>query len=255
MSSRSAWSVAGAAMTGSGLPGWVPSRSASHSWNDGWVHADRSPVGSALRTSSAGTSAAATRWAVKSTMASAGPPGDGMTSTKPSGGGWSPCAAASSITASGCSVTSGRLDLQQLVGGGVRIELSCRDLRHQSVETLAVAPLVGAYPQPLVHDRSQLLAQALVAPALEPAVGLEVRTMVEHGTPQVFYAPAVGRDGLDDRREPVPIPPPLQHPLQGAARVGGAGAGGLVCDEHAGRLQQARPVGLHPAAPPGGHAP
>ena len=32
-------------MTRSRLPGLVPSRSASHSWNDGWVHADRSPVG------------------------------------------------------------------------------------------------------------------------------------------------------------------------------------------------------------------
>src|SRR5438105_931455 len=173
-------------------------------------------------------------------MASAGPPGDGMTSTKPSGGGWSPCAAASSITARGCSVTSGRLDLQQLVGGGVRIELSCRDLRHKSVETLAVAPLLGACPQSLVHDRSQLLAQALVAPPLEPAVGLEVRTMVEHGTPQVFYAPAVGRDGLDDRRAPVPIPRQLEHHLQVADCVGGAVAVGLVDDELVGERRLAR---------------
>ena len=165
-------------MTRSRLPGLVPSRSASHSWNDGWVHADRSPVGSAFRTSSAGTSAATTRWAVKSTMASAGPPGDGMTSTKPSGGGWSPCAAACSITARGCSVTLGRLGLQQLVGGGVRVELSCRDLRHQSIEPLAAAPLLGARPEPLVHDGPQLLAQARVAPALEPAVGLERRATV-----------------------------------------------------------------------------
>src|SRR5256885_7345168 len=230
-------------MTRSRLPGLVPSRSASHSWNDGWVHADRSPVGSAFRTSSAGTSAATTRWAVKSTMASAGPPGDGITSTRPSGGGWSPCAAASSITARGCSVTSGRLDLQQLVGGGVRIELSCRDLRHQSVETLAVAPLVGACPQPLVHDRSQLLAQALVAPTLEPAVGLEVRTMVEHGTPQVVHAPAVGRDGLDDRRAPVAIPRQPEHPLQVAACFGGAGAGAFVVAQRLRGLNQRRPVG------------
>src|SRR5947208_11202105 len=155
-------------------------------------------------------------------MASAGPPGDGMTSTKPSGGGWSPCAAASNITARGCSVTSGRLDLQQLVGGGVRVELSCRDLRHQPVETLAVAPLFGACPESLVHDRPQLVAQALVAPALEPAVGLEVRAMVEHGTPQVVDAPAVGRDGLDDRRAPVPILRKLEHHLQVTDGVGGA---------------------------------
>src|SRR5204863_435768 len=172
-------------MTRSRLPGLVPSRSASHSWNDGWVHADRSPVGSAFRTSSAGTSAATTRWAVKSTMASAGPPGDGMTSTKPSGGGWSPCAAACSITARGCSVTLGRLGLQQLVGGGVGVELSCRDLRHQSIEPLAAAPLLGVRPEPLVHDGPQLLAQARVAPTLEPAVGLEGSAMVEHRTPQV----------------------------------------------------------------------
>src|SRR5437763_7091634 len=224
-------------MTRSRLPGLVPSRSASHSWNDGWVHADRSPVGRALRTSSAGTSAATTRWAVKSTMASAGPPGDGMTSTKPSGGGWSPCAAACSITARGCSVTSGRLDLQQLVGGGVRIELSCRDLCHQPVETLAVAPLFGARPQSLVHDRPQLLAQAFVAPALEQAVGLEVRAMVEHVTPQVVDAPVVGRDGLHDRRAPVPVTGQLEDHLQVAHGVGGAVAVGLVDDEHVGDLQ------------------
>src|SRR5512132_3290474 len=99
-------------------------------------------------------------------MASAGPPGDGITSTKPSGGGWSPCAAAYSITARGCSVTLGRLDLQQLVGGGVRVELACRDFLHQLVETLATAPLLGAGPEPFVHDRPELVAQARVAAAL-----------------------------------------------------------------------------------------
>src|SRR5436190_9113121 len=240
-------------MTRSRLPGLVPSRSASHSWNDGWVHADRSPVGSALSTSSAGTSAATTRWAVKSTIASAGPPGDGITSTKPSGGGWSPCAAACSITARGCSVTSGRLDLQQLVGGGVRVDLACRDLLHQPVEPLATTALVGAGPQSLVDDRPQLLAQPRVAAALEPSVGLEVGTMVEDRPPEVVDPPAVGRDGLDDRWAPVALPRQLEHHLQVAHGVGRALAVGLVHDEHVGDLEQARLVGLHAVAPPRVH--
>src|SRR5437868_1798838 len=77
--------------------------------------------------------------------------------------------------------------------------------------------------------------------------------MVEHGTPQVVHAPALGRDGLDNRRAPVAIPRQLEHHLQVADGVGGAVAVGLVDDEHVGDLQQARLVGLHPVAPPRVH--
>src|SRR5262245_57746192 len=249
MSSRSASSAAGAAITRSRLPGLVPNRCASQSWKDGWVHADSSPEGRALRMSSAGTSAATTRWAVKSTMASAGPPGDGRTSTKPSGGGWSPCAAASSITARGCTVTVSRLDLQQLVGSGVWVELPCGDLLHEPVEQLAAAALFRPRSQPFVHDGAQLAAQPCIAPSLEASVGFEVRAVVEDRPPQLVDTATIGRDRLHDGRAPVALACQLEHDLQVAHGVVGAVAIGLVHDEHLGDLEEAGLVGLHAVTP------
>src|SRR5262245_1822552 len=249
VSSRSAASAESAAITRSRLPGRVPNRCASQSWNEGWVHADSSPEGSELSTSSAGTSAATTRWAVKSTIASAGPPGDGRTSTKPSGGGCSPCAAESSITARGCTVTVSRLGLQQLVGSGVRVEPPGSDLLHEPVEPFAPAALFRSPAQPFAHDGSQLVPQPCITPALQPPVGLQVRAVVEDRAPQLVDAAAVGRDRLDDGRAPVARARQLEHDLQVTDGLGGAVAIGLVHDEHVGDLEEAGLVGLHAVTP------
>src|SRR5207302_1464129 len=136
-----------------------------------------------------------------------------MTSTKPSGGGWLPWAAACSISASGCSSTAGRLGRQQLLGSGVGVELARGDLGQESLEALAAAPRVGALAQSLEHDGAQLLPSAISrSPALlactpSPHRGFTTTTVVS-------AAPATSISTC-----PTPTVSMMIHGLPAASRI------------------------------------